>query len=362
MHSLTLPGLDETMTMPEVNPRTGPWRITFDTNPDLCNLHCVMCEENSPYNKITKNFSTEKRLMKITLIERVLADASSSGLKEIIPSTMGEPLLYPDFEKLLKLVRSYNLKLNLTTNGTFPRLGAKKWAERILPIASDVKISINGATRRTAETIMTGISFEAQLANITTWLKVRDQLRNSGANQPTITFQVTFMEQNLAELKDLLLLAIKLGVDRFKGHHLWITWPELEPVSLRRDSASISQWNTVVQDLHRIARENALPNGRKIILDNIHELSLNGNNAMPPHWICPFLGHEAWIAWDGTFNVCCAPDAQRRTLGDFGNVNEVNFMTLWQSPAYQHLIQKWGTYPVCAACNMRRPIDTLKVC
>src|SRR5207253_2951864 len=26
----------------------GPWRITFDTNPDTCNLHCVMCEEHSP--------------------------------------------------------------------------------------------------------------------------------------------------------------------------------------------------------------------------------------------------------------------------------------------------------------------------
>jgi hypothetical protein len=25
----------------------GPWRITFDTNPDTCNLRCVMCEEHS---------------------------------------------------------------------------------------------------------------------------------------------------------------------------------------------------------------------------------------------------------------------------------------------------------------------------
>ena len=26
----------------------APWRITFDTNPDDCNLNCVMCEEHSP--------------------------------------------------------------------------------------------------------------------------------------------------------------------------------------------------------------------------------------------------------------------------------------------------------------------------
>ena len=30
--------------------RSGPWRITFDTNPDDCNLHCIMCEDHSPYS------------------------------------------------------------------------------------------------------------------------------------------------------------------------------------------------------------------------------------------------------------------------------------------------------------------------
>ena len=24
--------------------KPGPWRITFDTNPDDCNLHCIMCQ------------------------------------------------------------------------------------------------------------------------------------------------------------------------------------------------------------------------------------------------------------------------------------------------------------------------------
>jgi hypothetical protein len=32
--------------------RPGPWRITFDTNPDDCNLHCIMCEEHSPYSDL----------------------------------------------------------------------------------------------------------------------------------------------------------------------------------------------------------------------------------------------------------------------------------------------------------------------
>ena len=35
-----------------VEAKPGPWRITFDTNPDDCNLRCVMCEEHSPHSTL----------------------------------------------------------------------------------------------------------------------------------------------------------------------------------------------------------------------------------------------------------------------------------------------------------------------
>ena len=100
----------------------GPWRITFDTNPDLCNIRCIMCEGFSEYNKDRIH---QNRLMDFNLIEKVVKNTINYGLREIIPSTMGEPLLYPDFEKIIDLVKKYNLKLNLTTNVTFPRYGVE---------------------------------------------------------------------------------------------------------------------------------------------------------------------------------------------------------------------------------------------
>ena len=107
--------------------REGPWRITFDTNPDTCNLRCIMCEEHSPHSPlqvVRKAEGRPRRVMPFELIERVVADAAPHGLREIIPSTMGEPLLYEHFEGILELCDRYDVKLNLTTNGTFPRLGA----------------------------------------------------------------------------------------------------------------------------------------------------------------------------------------------------------------------------------------------
>ena len=47
---------------------------------------------------------------------------------------MGEPLLYQGFEGIISICREFNIKLNLTTNGTFPRKTAAEWARLIVPL------------------------------------------------------------------------------------------------------------------------------------------------------------------------------------------------------------------------------------
>ncbi len=336
----------------------GPWRITFDTNPDLCNIRCIMCEGFSKYRK--ENVY-QNRLMDFNLIEKVIKDTINFGLREIIPSTMGEPLLYPDFKKLLDLVKKYGLKLNLTTNGTFPIHGVEEWAQQLLPVLSDIKISINGVSKATSKKIMDGINPQKQLENIKTFIKIRDQLNTDFEHLPTITFQVTFMESNLRELPELLKLAIDLNIDRLKGHHLWITHPELQEENLRRDENSIQRWNDTVVKLNDISNNYRIQDRKRIMLENIYVLSnLEENSIVPKDLFCPFLGKEAWIAWDGTFNVCCALDELRRSFGTFGNVKEANLINLWNSPAYNNLVKNWGNNTICKMCNMRKVLKDIR--
>ena len=334
----------------------GPWRITFDTNPDQCNLHCIMCEEHSKYKP---NQNNEIRVMNFDIIQKVIKESVNHGLKEVIPSTMGEPLLYKKFLSLIELVRKHNLRLNLTTNGTFPKLGVEKWAKMILPIASDIKVSINGASKAINESIMERINYEAQWTNIEVLLQVRDEIIESGINRPTITFQVTFMERNLKELPNLLRKAIEMNVNRFKGHHVWITHPQIEEESLKRNKDSIKKWNLTVQTLGEIAEKYRLQDASKIRLENVYPITSTNLSKIPTTFRCPFLGQEAWIAWDGAFNVCCAPDQLRKSFGYFGNAKDVSFMKLWNSQEYNRLIENWGKYEVCKICNMRRPIKNI---
>lgn len=344
-----------------VERRPGPWRITFDTNPDTCNLQCVMCEEHSQHSLLQIQRKKEKRphrIMPIAMIERVIAEAAPRGLREVIPSTMGEPLLYKDFDRILELCREHGVKLNLTTNGTFPGRGARAWAEAIVPVTSDVKISWNGASAATQEAIMIGGRWEAMLGDAREFIAVRDAHAAAGGNRCRVTFQLTFLETNIHELADIVRLAVELGVDRVKGHHLWAHFDAIEGFSMRRSKASIERWNQAVAEAEAAADERTLPNGARILLENIFPLDPeSAHQDLAPGGSCPFLGQEAWVSAKGRFDPCCAPDAQRRTLGDFGDLHRSSLLEIWDGDAYGGLVAGYRSRALCMGCNMRRPAE-----
>jgi glycosyltransferase involved in cell wall biosynthesis/MoaA/NifB/PqqE/SkfB family radical SAM enzyme len=343
-----------------LRPLSGPWRITLDTNPDTCNLRCIMCEEHSPFStsqEARKAAGKPRRLMPIELARRVIAEAAAHGLREVIPSTMGEPLLYEHFEEILDLCRQHGVKLNLTTNGTFPRLGARAWAERIVPVTSDVKISWNGATKETQEQIMLGARWEKVLEGARTFIEVRDAHAQSGGNRCRVTFQLTFLESNVEELASIVRLALDLGVDRVKGHHLWAHFDAIKPLSMRRSSEAIQRWNAAVLAARAVVSERTLPNGKHLLLENIFLLEDKATEDLAPGGPCPFLGQELWVSTEGRFNPCCAPDAERRTLGEYGNLHEQGLMELWNGDAYRQLTQTYRNRHLCLRCNMRRPLE-----
>jgi MoaA/NifB/PqqE/SkfB family radical SAM enzyme len=292
--------------------------------------------------------------MEIALLRKILEESKGTPLREIIPSTMGEPLLYKDFDQIIELCKEYGVKMNLTTNGTFPRRGATEWAKRIVPIGSDVKISWNGATKQTSELIMIGSTFEKRLQNVKDFIAIRDKIASQGGNFCRVTFQLTFIEIGLKELPDVIRLAASLGVNRVKGHHLWVFTPEMADQSLRRNPEAIQRWNQIVKEALAVVESHRLPSGEKVLLENIYPLDETAFEELLPKGVCPFLGAEAWVSAEGRFNPCCAPDKDRRTLGDFGNLKDQSLGEIWTSQAYEALKDNYLQFPVCKRCNMRR--------
>lgn len=333
--------------------RAGPWRITFVTNPDDCNLRCPMCAGHSDLARLRGDRrASPPRRMEIGLVRRVLDERRGTELREVIPSTMGEPLLWPELDALVDLCAARSLKLNLTTNGTFPGRGATAWAERLCPASSDVKISWNGAMAATAESIMPGLDFGAALADARAFLSARDRLARE-SRRCRVSFQVTAMEANVAELPAVVRLAASLGVDRVKVNHVQVHFSEMEAQSLRRDPEAVRRWNEAVRACRAAADEVRRPDGSPVELQNVVELSPRGDPA--PRGPCPFTGREAWVAVDGRFAPCPAPGAALGQLGDFGSLLERTLGEIWEGGTFRDFVAGWQDHPVCRQCNLRRP-------
>lgn len=309
-------------------------RITFVTNPSECNLRCPMCKDFG-----TGILSGSTPQMPFSWIENTITHLVSQGLREVIPSTIGEPLLYAHFERLLDLLGERHIALNLTTNGTFPRGGVTRWAPKIAGVASDVKFSIQAVRPALNELLMRGINAKEQQANILAYHRIA---RQNGPGR--VSIQVTAQRMNAEDLPQLLHWAIEHDLDRVKVNRIWVHQKELEPAF----QLSEAQWQELVQELHGIAGATPRPNGSFI------RLECRGVTGVEPG-PCPFLGREAWVMADGSFRVCCHPAYERGQFPDLGRVPQKELSTVWNSVAYQELCGNYQELPLCGTCRFRMP-------
>ncbi len=225
--------------------------------------------------------------------EKAVRAYALQGLREVIPSTMGEPLLYSQFEKLERLVSELNLKLNVTTNGSFPRKGADRWARELLPIASDIKVSCWGVKKSVWKILSPGMDVEAYLRNLETLVRVRNGLSRNAAHPPaSITLQMAVSKTNRRDVEDVLNLAISLGLDRVKFNRaVFLSGSPLCGEELPPD------------DFLDVSPFRDSP----IRIEGTFLRKPGDSGGLET---CPFLGKELWILPDGSTEPCPDPEAR----------------------------------------------------
>jgi len=328
---------------------SAPWRITLDTNPDDCNLKCVMCDRHSPYSTVPVPEPKARRRMPPEVFRALFGELAGGPFRELVTTSMGEPLLYEHMEEIVELCRRQGVRLNLTTNGTFPRGGAEWWARRLVAAGADIKISLNAGSRDALGSIETGADLDRILDNIRTLVALRDAAPGSGKERSRITIKVTFLEATVTQLPELVELAGSLGVDRVRGSHLLSVFPQTDSLSLARTPDSRSRFNSLIGRAHEVARRIAAARGRPFELSNF--LPFGAETRRRP---CPFLGQEAWIAPDGAFQPCCIPESLRAGLGEFGRVTEGGLLPIWRGAPYRQFLAGYEGNPLCRDCGKRR--------
>ena len=304
-------------------------RITLLTNPDVCNLHCPLCflnqrallncgESNCNGERPPDNnrgrcaFGMGEMNFEIAraAIEKYAAERDASGkrlLREVIPSTMGEPLLYSHFDELLELCKALELPLNLTTNGTFPgKWGSDAAMKLLLRSCSDIKVSYLASEQ-----------FDGWKTNVEKLVRVRDKLREKadcamGADADcvgtaesrgaTVSLQVTLHKKNLQDVPALVSWSSANGIDRIKWNKVVLL--KCVPPEFRKEY-ELSE-NDVALLRSRLKSAKVRCEGSLFFT-----YSHNGDCAMGGVCgvSCPFMD-EIWILPDGSENHC--PDPEHR--------------------------------------------------
>lgn len=296
-------------------------RLTLLTNPDMCNLHCPLCfleQRGRKFGMGEMPFEVARHAIESALIK---------GLREVIPSTMGEPLLYSHFDELLGLCRVHDVPVNLTTNGSFPGAwGCEDGMNRLLCACSDIKVSCMGWGETFAE-MMPGLTFDKWKRNVERLVELRKQwgeaeglkaenreaeslkaksLKAGCARGATVSLQVTLHRKNFEAAAEILRWAESIGVDRIKWN--LPVFLSVAPAGMReRYGLSDVEIDTL---RGRIASEKVRCEGSLFF----ESRKLKPEGAMQSEADCPFVG-ELWILPDGSTQRC--PNPERR----FGDKN-----------------------------------------
>ena len=297
-------------------------RITLLTNPDKCNLNCPLCFLNQRSGVECGERGGESRKldgcgfgempfeMARTAVEKYAAERDSLGnrvLREVIPSTMGEPLLYSHFEDLLSLCRSMELPLNLTTNGTFPgKWGSEVGMAALLRACSDIKVSFLASEQ-----------FDGWKSNVEKLLNVRRKFMagaaqgervENAARLATVSLQVTLHKKNVNKVAELVAWASAIGIERIKWNPVVLL--KNAPRELREMYAlDEAQIESLRDELRKgaLSASNVKHEGSLFFAKGAYHCAVGGKCES-----CPFAD-EVWVWPDGHEDHC--PNPERRFGG-----------------------------------------------
>ena len=179
-------------------------------------MHCPLCFLGQRQNE---NFGLGE--MPFATVRAAIENALKEGLREVIPSTMGEPLLYSHFSELLELCMVSGVPVNLTTNGSFPGTwGTELGMRSLLRACSDIKVSCMGFSEESFSEMMPGGNFSRWKSNVEKLVALANARladRESAPESPcSVSLQVTLHRKNAGEVLDMLRWAESVGISRIK--------------------------------------------------------------------------------------------------------------------------------------------------
>jgi heme b synthase len=312
--------------------RMVAWEVTRS-----CNLACVHCRASSLYGPYPGEFGTERCL---SLLDEI---AAAGG--PVVILTGGEPLLRGDILEIAAYGAAKGLRMALATNGT---LVTEEIARRIKESGIlRVSVSLDGPDARRHDRFR-GVpgAFAGALEGI-------EALKKAG-----LEFQVntTVTRSNLADLQDMMSLAVRLGAAAW---HVFLLVPTGRGREMAGEEIGAAEYEKTLELLHEWSRgcpiqikPTCAPHYMRIARraggddaagrESGHPLSAVTRGCLGGTAFC-FISHTGQVQPCGYLEIDC------------GHLDRQEFGEIWRgSPVFERL-RKPGLYGgKCGRCEFIR--------
>lgn len=347
---------------------TLPGEVTLDLT-RRCNLKCVMCTQIRHTAKIPSELSWYNSERELPLSEWTAVLDQIAAFRPRLHITGGEPFLYPNFRELIREAKRRRLFARVTSNGTL----LAGMADLLVSLDVEmVAISIDGPEDVHDRIRGAPGTFRRATAGVKAMLEVRKRL---GKRIPLLAVICTISKENLNTLKDMVPLALEIGVDVLMVHHTffdspgnvakhnrifsldWVRRRGMETILPGILDFEYYQSRIGAEDLPHLQealsgmREQAKGRLNMVFVPNLPRELIDPyylDLEYPFPEICKNLWKNCRIYPDGSVAPCLHVY--------IGNITEQPLLELWNSPkmrAFREMIDE-GLFPACARCCGRR--------
>lgn len=277
-----------------------------------CNLNCAMCIRNL--------ISCDRGDMSLDRFKEMITTAFNYRHTALLYG-QGEPFLHPDIIEMIKFERERGNFVTTVTNATL--LDGNMCEQIIESGLNYLRVSIDGATEKTFNSIRRGADFSQVTENVQ---RLSDMVRRRDSE---LELGVACMatKWNLHELPQIIYLTHRLGIPiiEIKEVRNYLTSPKL---SL---SAAAEEYKVFAEELQLIleeTRRRAKELGVKLVLQ-IPSVK-KGTGCINP-WF------KTYVTFDGWVTPCSRYYSKNHYT--FGNLFEEPFDLIWNNQRYQKFRQ-----------------------
>lgn len=296
-----------------------------------CNHRCIFCAVD--YIGYQPNY-----LDKNIILRDILA-MSKKGLKSVICSGEGEPLLNVNMPDIANGIKACGVDVAMSTNGA---LFTKDKIKECLGAFTWVRYSVASMEENSYEKIQRGKS--GDLERVKTNLEEAVRFKRDQKLHTTLGVQCLLMSENMAQLPDMAKQLREIGVDYLTvkpySHHLHSENAfEIDYERMLELEQELNQYAT--DEFSVYFRANAM---KKMHHDKCYKQCLG----------LPFMTHidakgNVWpcIAHIGTEEFC------------YGNIYEQTFEEIWEGNRRQQIIQKLNGLDINKVCREACRLDEI---